>query len=444
LFEAAPEPYLVLTPDLRIVAVSDAYLHATRTQREAILGRGHFESNAFQFPPACGAVLTPQTARKRAEEELRESEQRFRATFEQAAVGIAHVAPDGRWLRVNQRLCDIVGYTREEMQGLTFQDITHPEDLATDLEFVRQVLAGTIETYTMEKRYLRKDRSLVWINLTVALVREPSGDPKYFISVIEDISARKRAEEEVRALNEGLERRVAERTVQLEAANKELEAFSYSVSHDLRAPLRAIEGFARILQEDFASQLPAEAQRLLKRVRHNTLQMGRLVDDLLVLSRLGRQPLAKRPVAPARLVREVLGELRDERANRRVDVTLGELPECLADPALLKQVWVNLLSNALKYTRRREEVRIEVGYQNGAAEPAYFVKDNGVGFDMRYAHKLFGTFQRLHRPEDYEGTGVGLALVQRIVHRHGGRVWAEAQPGQGAAFYFTLGGPPHD
>jgi light-regulated signal transduction histidine kinase (bacteriophytochrome) len=172
--------------------------------------------------------------------------------------------------------------------------------------------------------------------------------------------------------------------------------------------------------------------------------MGRLVDDLLTLARLGRQPLGKQPVAPARLVEQVLGELAGEREGRRVEVTVGDLPVCLADPALLKQVWVNLLSNALKYTRGRDEARVEVGCRAGCGAPVYFVKDNGAGFDMRYAHKLFGVFQRLHRAEEYEGTGVGLAIVQRIVHRHGGRVWAEARPGQGATFYFTLEGAPHD
>ena len=205
------------------------------------------------------------TERKQAEEAVRESETRFRATFEQAAVGVALVATDGRWLRVNQKLCDIVGYTPEELLPLTFQDITHPDDLDADLAYVRQVLAGEIQTYTMEKRYFRKDGSIVWADLTVSLVREPSGQPQYFIAVVEDITERKQAEDEIRELNERLEQRVRERTAELQAANKELEAFSYSVSHDLRAPLRAIDGFARILTEDHAPRLGGEGQRVLGR-----------------------------------------------------------------------------------------------------------------------------------------------------------------------------------
>lgn len=251
---------------------------------------------------------------------------------------------------------------------------------------------------------------------------------------------RKRAEDNLRVLNEELERRVAERTAEMAAANKELEAFSYSVSHDLRAPLRALDGFSRILLEEHAAQLAPEAQRYLGLVRDNASRMGELVDDLLTFSRLSRQPLKLQAVAPAELARRALEELHAEREGRRVEVVIGDLPSCQADPALLKQVFVNLLSNALKFTRRREVARIEVGSRDEGGEPVCFISDNGAGFDMRYSDKLFGVFQRLHRAEEYEGTGVGLAIVQRVIHRHGGRVWAEAETDKGATFYFTLGG----
>ena len=251
--------------------------------------------------------------------------------------------------------------------------------------------------------------------------------------------ARERAEEEVRTINSELEKRVQERTGQLEAANHELEAFAYSVSHDLRAPLRAIHGFSRILMEEYAPQIPRKAQHYLEVVRDNALQMGELIDDLLTFSRLSRQPLQKQAIAPADLVAQALHDLSPE-IEPRIEIVVRDLPPCEGDPALLKQVFINLLSNAIKYTSRCEQARIEVSVLPRADGHAavYYVRDNGVGFDMRYVHKLFGVFQRLHHSGDYPGTGIGLATVQRILHRHGGRVWAEAELDHGATFYFTM------
>ena len=238
---------------------------------------------------------------------------------------------------------------------------------------------------------------------------------------------------------EELEARVQSRTVELESAVKQLEAFSYSVSHDLRAPLRAITGFSRILLAEHLETLSDEAAGYLRRVADGARQMGCLVDDLLAFARLGRASVRRSPTDPAEIARQALVDLQPESAGRTVCIAVAGLPPCDADPALLKQVYVNLLSNALKFTRSRADATIEVGSRTDGGTTVYFVKDNGVGFDMQYAGKLFGVFQRLHRAEDYEGTGVGLAIVERIVSRHGGRVWAESSLDRGACFFFTIG-----
>jgi signal transduction histidine kinase len=246
---------------------------------------------------------------------------------------------------------------------------------------------------------------------------------------------------EIEQMKNDLEIRVAERTRQLEVSNKELEAFSYSVSHDLRAPLRAVDGFSQAVLEDFGPSIPLEGHRQLNVIRAATQKMGELIDDLLTFSRLSRQSLTLRTVQTEALVNGVLADLKAQMAGRTISVTVAALPPCESDPALLKQVWVNLLSNAVKYTSKREHATIEAGCTEQEGENVYFVRDNGTGFDMQYYDKLFGVFQRLHRADEYEGTGVGLAIVQRIVHRHGGRVWAEAAVGVGATFFFTLAKP---
>jgi light-regulated signal transduction histidine kinase (bacteriophytochrome) len=224
----------------------------------------------------------------------------------------------------------------------------------------------------------------------------------------------------------------------LETANKDLESFSYSVSHDLRAPLRAIDGFSGLLLQGFAEQIPAEAQRLLNTIGDSARHMSALIDGLLNFSRFGRHSLSKTNLNVDKLVKQILDERRAELEQRSIEVKVGTLPDCFADLTLLKQVFINLISNAIKYTRQREKAFVEVDCRDENGEKIYFVRDNGAGFDMRYAGKLFGVFQRLHRDEEFEGTGVGLSIVHRIIQRHGGRIWAEGEVDKGATFYFTL------
>jgi two-component system sensor histidine kinase/response regulator len=262
------------------------------------------------------------------------------------------------------------------------------------------------------------------------------------LSVVLPVLSRALTVQRLRLENAALERRVRERTAELEAANQELEAFSYSVSHDLRAPLRHIDAFTHRLVKDFGAQLPPAAQDLLQRVCHGAQRLGILIDDLLNLSRFSRQPLAKRIVNLASLVDQVLADHQSEREGRDVEFRIGHLPECLGDASLLKQVFINLLSNALKFTRKCEKAIIEIECQERPGELECIVRDNGAGFDMQYAGKLFGVFQRLHSVDEFDGTGVGLSIVHRIVLRHGGRVWAEAEVGKGATFHFTLSQPP--
>jgi PAS domain S-box-containing protein len=342
--------------------------------------------------------------------------------FEHAKLGIVVVRPESERLELmNPAYAAMHGYTVAELRGRPVADVFAPE--VRGVVIAEFAVAHEVGHHIFESIHLRRDGTTFPVQIDVTAVKDEHGQVLYRVANVQDISERKAQEAAVLA------------------ANKELEAFSYSVSHDLRAPLRVIDGFSRILVEDYAPLLPDEATRYLQIVRDGTTQMGALIDDLLSLSRLGRQAVRVRSVAPAKVVADVLHDLEAERAGRPVDVCIGDLPECQADPALLKQVYANLISNALKYSRGREPARIEIGAASdpgGSPNPAYFVRDNGVGFDMAYAHKLFGVFQRLHRAEDYEGTGVGLAIVQRIIHKHGGRVWAEAAVDRGATFWFTL------
>lgn len=260
----------------------------------------------------------------------------------------------------------------------------------------------------------------------------------FTLSVILPVLSRALSTRRLRLENAALQESIAARTAELEAANKELEAFTYSVSHDLRAPLRHISGFSQMLMEDYAGQLPPEAQKLLHNINTSSLYLSQLIEDLLRFSRLGRQPLSLQPVQMRPLVGDILHSMHKEQEERQIEVRIGDLPDCFGDPTMLRQVLTNLLSNAFKFTRLTEKPVIEIGSQSTEEELIYFVRDNGAGFDIRYADKLFGVFQRLHSQRQFEGNGVGLSIVQRIIQRHGGTVWAQSEINRGATFYFSL------
>jgi light-regulated signal transduction histidine kinase (bacteriophytochrome) len=295
----------------------------------------------------------------------------------------------------------------------------------------------------------------------------------YIVSFVRDISYRKIAEEQIQTLNEELERKVNERTQELQdkanelidnqkallnlvedinekseeltrkteelqISNKELETYSYSISHDLRAPLRAVNGFIKILMNDYSDKFDDEGKRICKIIETNAVKMGKLIDDLLAFSRLGRSEIRRKSMDMNHHVKQIVEEFNPINGNRSINIKIEKLPKTICDPNLIRQVWINLISNALKYSSLNEESVIEIGSESTENATIYFIKDNGIGFDMNYSHKLFGVFQRLHNRKEFEGTGVGLAIVQQIVQRHGGNVWAEGAIGQGAIFYFSL------
>ncbi len=375
------------------------------------------------------------TERKQAEE----VRARLAAIVESSEEAIISKTLEGRITSWNRGAENLFGYSAEEAVGKSMLMLFPPERVGEESEILARIRHGEKVDH-FETVRVTKSGKLIDVSVTLSPIRNKQGKIIGASKIACDITERKRAEEKIRQLNAELEERVKQRTAELETANKELEAFSYSVSHDLRAPLRAVDGFSQAVLEDYGPQLPEEGQHYLQTIRGAAQRMGMLIDDLLTFSRLSRLPLHTQAVNMTKLAREAFEELSGEQHVHKIDIRIGELPSCEGDPALLKQVWVNLISNAIKYSRKRAAALIEIGSTSNNGEKVYFVSDNGTGFDMQYANKLFGVFQRLHRAEEFEGTGVGLAIVQRIVHRHGGRIWAEAALDRGATFYFSMKG----
>ncbi len=550
-----------------------------------------------------GAILDI-TEQKQAREDLQKSEKKFRNLFDKSPLGKSMTGIDGS-LDVNQSFCDLLGYTAEELRSGTWHNITHPDDIKKSEEEAGMLLNGKKDRTSFEKRFIHKNGSIIWAEVSVYLERNEKGDPMWFITAVNDITARKGAEDEIRSLNEELEQRVSDRTKKLEisqqnykeifevspvsiwkedwsdlisavkklkengvtdfksyfdlhpdfissallsvriidvnpatlvlfgaqnkeqlleslsaifstpdvlpgfadeltalcsgseifetdhalrtlnqdlihvlirmvfpapesdsgivlvnmtditlrekitadleksklllqAANKELEAFSYSVSHDLRAPLRSIHSFTSILKEDYGKVLDNEGKRICGIIESSSSRMGQLIDDLLAFSRIGRSHLNFFRIGMVQLSSSVFQELTLPEEREWISFSVMKLPPAFGDSVLIKQVMTNLISNALKYSAKEEKSEIIIGSYQEKDETVYYVRDNGVGFDMKYVNKLFGVFQRLHSTMEFEGNGVGLAIVKRIILRHRGRVWAEGEPEKGATFFFTL------
>ena len=379
------------------------------------------------------------TQRKLLEEALRKSAADFRFIAERASDTISRRGMDGAYTYLSPRCEDLIGYTPEEMLGKSPLDFCHPDDKAAVLDLQRQSSEQT-SVVSSEYRFRRKDGDYVWLEVTGYALRDPrTGLPVEIMAASRDVTKRKQREQEIARLNQALR----EKAVALEAVNAELEAFSYSVSHDLRAPLRGIDGFSSALLDDYRDALDETGKDFLNRIRAATQRMGSMIDSLLSLSRLTRKEINRSTVDLSSLAHEVASELESCEPARTVHWNLARGVSDSADALLMRNVFQNLLGNAWKYTRNRSDAVIEFGALDGSGQRTYFVRDNGAGFDARYAAKLFGAFQRLHGQDEFEGIGIGLATVKRIIQRMGGRVWAEGCVGEGATFYFTLsrGGP---
>jgi PAS domain S-box-containing protein len=369
---------------------------------------------------------------------LGESRELYRVVVETQSEFIARLTADGTITFANEAYLRFFGVTKEDLVGREFAGAVDPDDRVR-LASHTATLTRDRPTASIEYRVAAAGGAVRWISRTDTALYTTPGELTGYLSVGRDVTDRVEARRELVRANEELESRVLERTRELEHYNRELTSFSYTVSHDLRAPLRAIDGFSRILEQDYKANLPDEAVGYIHRVRENARNMSNLIDDLLELSRTGRRVLEKVDVDIARVVEECIDDLAPAMKGRSVTITTGELPPCRADPVLVRQVFVNLISNAIKYSKPRENAEVRIGSSQEEGRTVYHVKDNGIGFDMAYKDKIFGVFERLHRADEYEGTGVGLAIVKQIIERHGGRIWVEASPGNGAAFYFTFG-----
>jgi PAS domain S-box-containing protein len=411
----------------------------TRDGREIAV---EFVSNVYQAGD-CNVIqcnVRDITERKRAESQLKASFQEIgdlkSALDEHDIVGITD--PQGKITYVNDKFCAISKYSREELMGRDHRILNsghHPK------EFMRGLWTTITQgrVWHGEIKNKAKDGSYYWVDATIVPFLDDQGKPRQYVAIRTDITERKAAEEKIARLNAELEQRIVERTAQLQTANLELQAFSYSVSHDLRAPLRHVSGFVDLLQKEAGPSLSEKCHCHLRMICQAVKRMGELIDDLLAFSRIGKSEMQTTEVNLDQLVQETLGDFQADTQKRNIVWEIHPLPAVRGDRALLRLALVNLMSNAVKFTSARARAKIEIGCAPSAGdETVIFIRDNGAGFDPRYAGKLFGVFQRLHSQDEFEGTGIGLANVQRIIHRHGGRTWAEGAVDGGATFYFSI------
>ncbi len=414
--EPVPEGVLILSKDIT---------YEKQTDKELQLYRNNLEGLVVERT----AQLEERTRELNAALELqREIEENLRLIFESINdYGIILLDINGLIKNWNSGAEKLTGYKQDEISGKHISTIFTQEDQEKDFPNMELSQALTLEKYEAEGWRLKKDGSRFWTLSIINVLKDKRGNTTGFIKIIKDMTEKMKAAEKLR-----------EHSLKLEELNKELESFSYSVSHDLRAPLRHIAGFIQLLEKDIASGLDDKDKKYFNYITASVKKMGLLIDDLLAFSRMGRAELTKADINLCELVKECIGDLSDDLIGRDIKWVIGKLPKVTGDKALLKQAVLNLISNAVKYTKQKSEAVIKIGVETRSNEFVFYIKDNGAGFDMKYVDKLFGVFQRLHSESQFEGTGIGLASVKKIINRHGGKVWAESEVNNGAAFYFTL------
>jgi PAS domain S-box-containing protein len=413
---------------------------------------GHLTSvmyNATVYRDLSGQVLgvfaaaRDITETERLQDALRASEARLSVLFDSAPIGVGEVTLDGDLVRVNRYFCQFIGYSADEVLEMRWlENLLHPGDVETDRAVEERLLSGEIDTYSAEKSFVQKAGGVIWGEVQRSLVRDPAGRPLLYINTVRDITAQRKAEAEVRTLTAELEARVEQRTGELERSNKNLQAFSYSIAHELRTPLRGLYGFSEALLEEYGELLGEVGRGYANRIQAGSERMGTTIDDLLRLSQVTHAEMNLELVDLSADVAAIAEDLRSADPGRRVSFAIQEGVWVTADPILIRTVLANLVQNAWKFTARREGATIEFATATTEDEGTVccYVRDNGVGFDSAYVDKLFQPFQRLHTTREFAGAGVGLASVQRIIERHGGRTWADGTVDGGATFYFTLDG----